>query len=89
MEKPFNCWQCGACCRLVRLLPEIAHLDRGDGACRHLQEDLKCGIYENRPDACNTRVTYEAKWRERWSWDEYLEQAEEACHLLDDFVNGG
>jgi Fe-S-cluster containining protein len=33
-------------------LPELSHLDRGDGGCVHLTADDTCAIYEARPDAC-------------------------------------
>jgi len=48
----FPCVGCGACCRLVARAPETAHLDRGDGICRHLTDDNRCSIYDKRPTAC-------------------------------------
>jgi Fe-S-cluster containining protein len=37
-------------------MPEIAHLNRGDGVCRHLRgepgERHTCAIYESRPREC-------------------------------------
>lgn len=52
----FECNRCGACCRLVSEAPETAHLDRGDGACRHLigtaGDEHGCAIYSTRPVEC-------------------------------------
>ena len=48
----FTCIACGECCRHIHLVPELAHLQNGDGICKHLKND-KCDIYHNRPDVCN------------------------------------
>lgn len=59
--KPFPCTRCGECCRRIGRVKELAHLDRGDGACRHLDENtLLCGIYEDRPRACSVDAGFEA-----------------------------
>ena len=87
MDKPFNCWKCGACCKSVCFYLPLSHLDRGDGTCMHLQEDMTCAIYETRPDHCNTRTMYNKVWKALYSWNEYVEKSEEACHLLDKMMN--
>jgi Fe-S-cluster containining protein len=52
----FDCNRCGACCRVIGAVPSLAHLDRGDGACKHLLgsagEEHACAIYEDRPTEC-------------------------------------
>lgn len=48
----FPCTKCGACCRRVDAVADLADLDRGDGACVHLAGDNTCRIYEERPKAC-------------------------------------
>ncbi len=52
----FACNRCGACCRLIGEVPELAHLDRGDKSCVHLRgepgDDHACAIYEDRPKQC-------------------------------------
>lgn len=55
----FRCTSCGLCCRieLSDALPK--EWDRGDGYCRHLQEDMRCGIYETRPLACRVDESWE------------------------------
>jgi Fe-S-cluster containining protein len=34
-----------------KILTELEY-DRGDGICKHLQDDFSCGIYETRPRTC-------------------------------------
>ena len=56
----WECKRCGSCCRILsshqpdseedRAIVKI--LNRGDGVCRHLQEDNTCEIYLIRPDIC-------------------------------------
>lgn len=52
----FDCVRCGACCRVVSTVAELAHLDRGDGACVHLRgtpgDEHTCAIYDDRPRLC-------------------------------------
>lgn len=61
MEKyiPYDCKQCGACCRHVNFIPEMKAYDRGDGVCRHLRRDHRCEIYTHRPNICNGKYVYE------------------------------
>lgn len=70
----FECNRCGACCRLVGFVAAFAHLDRGDGACKHLvpHEDgsHSCAVYEDRPRFCRvdesaTPALKLAEWQRR------------------------
>lgn len=88
MEKPFNCWQCGACCHFCHVTTELKHLDRGDGVCVHLTSENLCGIYEDRPNICNTRMAYKRFWEDQMTWNEYVDMSEGACRMLDGMVNG-
>jgi uncharacterized protein len=85
----FACNRCGACCRVVGGVPELAHLDRGDGACKHLVgtagEEHSCAIYEDRPRLCRVDESIPstltvAEWRRR---------NETACRVLRLNVYGG
>jgi len=59
----FPCKMCGVCCKKVfnqvpQAAPETARairkLDRGDGFCKHFDEETnKCKIYQKRPWFCN------------------------------------
>lgn len=57
----FPCNACGECCRHVGGEPR---LDRGDGTCRHFDEQSRlCGIYATRPLYCSVDRSY-AAWFE-------------------------
>jgi len=86
--REFNCWQCGACCKIAGLTPELGHWNRGDGACVHLRDDNTCGIYETRPYICRVRRVWERELRDQLTWDEYVEVSEDICRVLDAKVNG-
>lgn len=57
----FHCVQCGCCCRNVRLHPDLVSLAKLDGSCIHLQENMQCAIYAERPDACRIDKAYEIR----------------------------
>lgn len=48
----FPCTRCGACCRNVAAVSTLKHLALKNGACRHLNTDNLCQIYEKRPKDC-------------------------------------
>jgi len=56
----WRCVACGTCCRQIPIHPTLValDLDRGDGTCRHLQDDQSCGIYETRPAGCRVPVEH-------------------------------
>lgn len=56
--------------------------NRGDGVCIHLQPDKSCGIYETRPDICNTRTHYNIYYKGVLSEQEYAEASEKACNII-------
>lgn len=79
----FPCNQCGECCKRVHLLAETASLDRGDGTCRHFDNDLKrCRIYEQRPDICRVDRQYELHYRSVMTWETFVELNQSACKSL-------
>ena len=64
----WQCKKCGSCCRFVFKTP----LDRGDGVCKHLEEDTNlCKIYDNRPDICKVEL-----------FDRKPEELQDACTKL-------
>ncbi|MBN9365592.1 MAG: YkgJ family cysteine cluster protein [Comamonadaceae bacterium] len=80
---PFPCTRCGACCRSVALSPVTAWLDRGDGACRHLDDkSALCLIYEERPDICRIGHQYQMNYQKYFSWEEFCELNQECCTAL-------
>jgi len=64
------------------LLAELKDLDRGDGVCKHLQEDNTCGIYDTRPDICNVRKMYDKHHKDLYTEEEYVKVMEEACNTI-------
>jgi len=86
-EKKFNCWNCSACCRHCDKVDELKQYDRGDGSCIHLTADNLCGIYETRPEICNTKRMYDKKWKPFMSWETYLEISEISCKILEKNLN--
>jgi len=79
----FPCNQCGECCRRVHLLAETASLDRGDGTCRHFDDDFKrCRIYQQRPDICRVDRQYELHYRPVMTWEDFVELNQSACKSL-------
>jgi Fe-S-cluster containining protein len=83
MSDAFPCNGCGACCKSVRLAPETAWLDRGDGVCTHFDmASARCAIYEQRPDVCNVRGMYERHYRAGMEWPAFVELNLAACEQL-------
>lgn len=53
----WKCEACGACCRfevgIKLILP--GYWDEEKKRCKNLNDDMKCIIYDTRPDACRTK----------------------------------
>lgn len=83
MNELFPCYKCGLCCQNVDKSEETKFLDRGDGTCRHYDEETKlCTIYETRPDICRVDKQYELNYKEQYSWQEFTELNLIACKIL-------
>lgn len=79
----FPCNQCGQCCRNVYLAEVTNHLDRGDGACRHYDDQSKlCSIYETRPDICRVELQYDRNYSSQYSWTQFVELNQQVCQAL-------
>lgn len=76
----FECWSCGACCKLAGL--NHPELDRGDGICKNLTPDNLCSIYNERPDFCRLNPKRPAKEQGKWckliekNWEYYRSSLE-------------
>ena len=81
MNKIFNCDCCGECCRHVNFIDELKELDRGDGTCIHLKNNL-CSIYDARPDICNVDKMFELVYKKIMTKEEFYQVNIEACQLL-------
>ncbi len=81
--RPFPCTQCGKCCRYVSKSELTAYLDRGDGTCRHFDEDTKlCKIYQNRPLICRVEDMYKTHFAKDYTWEEFIAINLEICNKL-------
>ena len=77
----FRCDKCGLCCKALAGNPIYAELDRGDGTCKYLENNL-CSIYENRPLLCRVDEAYGILFRHYMTEDEYYENNYKMCNLL-------
>lgn len=80
---PFPCTSCGKCCRRVNLSEHTAYLDRGDGVCRHFNDDTNlCLIYDDRPLICQIENYYKKHLAEHIAWDNFVRLNLEICKKL-------
>lgn len=77
----FPCDCCGCCCKNLSKTKEHMKLDRGDGVCRYLQNNL-CSIYEHRPLACRIDENYELFYSDKMTLEEYYRLGIEVCKKL-------
>lgn len=77
----FKCDMCGQCCKNLYLSEFYSDLDRGDGTCKHLFNNL-CSIYDNRPLKCRIDECYEKHFKKSLSKDEYYKANYDICKLL-------
>lgn len=77
----FDCEKCGLCCKNIRFSSLSAELDRGDGVCKHLKDNL-CEIYSQRPIFCNVDAYYEKFLAEKVSREEFYKWNREVCERL-------
>lgn len=77
----FRCSQCGECCRNLDKSELYKQLDRGDGICKYLTDNL-CSIYEERPLLCRIEESYYAYFKDIYSLDEYYQINYESCKEL-------
>lgn len=77
----FQCDCCGCCCRNLDKSELYKDLDRGDGVCKYLNENL-CTIYENRPLFCRVDECYERFFKQDMSLVEYYDVNLKMCEKL-------
>ena len=83
----FVCSQCGLCCRQIGRVSELEALDRGDGVCRYLENNL-CQIYETRPMFCRVEEMYEM-FSDMYDLETFYELNYQICRKLQGEQNGG
>lgn len=52
-------------------------------ACKHLQSDQRCGIYETRPQICRDYTTDNCEYDDEWTYDHYFETPEQITEYCD------
>lgn len=77
----FNCNMCGQCCKNLKLSELYSDLDRGDGVCKFLQDNI-CSIYDERPLKCRIDECYDLFFSESMTLDEYYEENRKVCNEL-------
>lgn len=83
MSDVFPCNNCGACCKSIRLSPLTDWLDRGDGVCKHFDENQNtCMIYEHRPEICNVKMMYEKHYKAEFDWSSFVAINQKSCTEL-------
>jgi Fe-S-cluster containining protein len=58
-------------------------------ACRHLQPDNRCGIYETRPRICRDYSTKNCEYEDDWVYDRYFEAPEQVEEYVEAILPRG
>ncbi len=77
----YNCKKCGNCCRNLKKSEIYKKLDRGDGTCVFLENNL-CSIYEKRPLICQIDKFYELYLSDKLDISEYYKLNNLACEEM-------
>lgn len=79
----FECTKCGCCCRNLNLNELYFNLDRGDGICKHFDENNNiCLIYNERPIICNVNKMYEYYFSNQYTIEQYYNINKASCDML-------
>ncbi len=77
----FKCDRCGCCCRNLDKSELYKELDRGDGVCKYLVNNI-CSIYEDRPLLCRVDEGYDMYFSSIMTREEYYEENKKMCRKL-------
>ncbi len=77
----FNCDKCGLCCSNIGGIELYKDLDRGDGVCKYLKDNL-CSIYENRPLLCRIDDSWKQFYSSEMSLECFYELNYKGCKKL-------
>lgn len=82
-DEVFSCDMCGMCCCNLKKSNLYAHLDRGDGVCRHYDTGTHlCTIYEHRPLLCNIDAYYDRYLQNTIPRHKFHELNHDICKML-------
>ncbi len=74
----FDCDKCGCCCKNLKKSNLYLELDRGDGVCKYLSNNL-CLIYEDRPLLCRIDEYYDKYLYQFMDREEYYFLNKKEC----------
>ena len=77
----FFCEKCGECCKHLDRSDLYKDLDRGDGVCNYLKQNI-CSIYNKRPIICRVDESYYSFFKEQISLEDYYKLNYDACNKL-------
>ena len=77
----FFCEKCGECCKHLDRSDLYNDLDRGDGVCKYLKQNI-CSIYDKRPIICRVDESYYSFFKEQISLEDYYKLNYDACNKL-------
>lgn len=76
----YYCNKCGECCRNLLGVELYKELDRGDGVCKFLNENL-CSIYHKRPLLCRIDEGY-IFFKDIITKEEYYQKNKAICKMF-------
>ena len=83
----FACTQCGACCRRIARIAELARFDDGSGICKYLDKSRNlCTIYANRPEICCIDMMFERHFAKNYSKEQFYALNAKACNILQEMM---
>ena len=83
----FACTQCGACCRRIAKIAELARFDDGSGICKYLDKSRNlCIIYANRPEICCIDMMFERHFAKNYSKEQFYALNAKACNILQEIM---
>ncbi len=77
----FECDKCGLCCAHIGGVELYKDLDRGDGVCKFLKENL-CSIYNHRPILCRIDESWKIYFSTEMTLERYYEINCQGCKKL-------
>ncbi len=84
----FPCTNCGLCCQNISLIEELRDFDSGNGTCRYYNTiDLKCNIYETRPNICRVEKMFDLQYFKYFSQNEFYIVNAKVCNELQEKYN--
>ncbi|RDU59867.1 YkgJ family cysteine cluster protein [Helicobacter sp. MIT 14-3879] len=84
----FPCTICGACCKNIKGIAELASFDLGNGICKYLDKQSNCcRIYANRPEICRVDVIYEKRYAGHYTKEAFYQLNIESCRFLQEKEN--